>query len=150
MKKQLSAQLADAARDSFSEDSELGTIKGVSVSTKSINSMLEWLRELKPSCMSESMGTLTFRRRPFCPPELMLLATGFLYEVKQAAYSSIIVLTEENIDSLCRICLLEREAFNEVLGWSVRQFSFLESEANGGGWGRYLVLIRKPRLTDLI
>lgn len=150
-RRHFASQLADKARSEFREYIEKKEgIQDVSISRRSISNILRWIKKLKPPCLSESDDGLTFTRRPFCPPELMIMVIDFLYREKGISYASNMLLTEENIDALCCACLLEPDAFDEVLNWTTRQFDFLKSSIAGGGWGRHLTLLRKPKLTDLI
>jgi len=141
--KNIASQLERTIIDNFPDESP-------SIGPDTVRAALAWLNPLKISCLSESEGKLTFTRRPFCPPELMIMVIGFLYREKGIPYASNMLLTEENIDELCCACLLDPDAFDEVLNWATRQFDFLKSSMSGGGWGRHLTLLRKPELSDLI
>lgn len=151
-RRHFASQLADKAKSEFIEDIEKKDgIQDVSINRLSISNILRWIKKLEPSCLSESgKRELSFTRRPFCPPELMIMVIDFLYREKGIPYASNMLLTEENIDELCCACLLDPDAFEEVLNWTTRQFDFLKSSIAGGGWGRHLTLMRKPELTDLI
>ena len=140
---QLASQIADKARQEFQKL----RIEEISISSKSANSALEWLRILDPPCISDDNST--FNRRTFCNPELLLLAIDFVYRENKVPYNSNLPLNDEVRDDICRACLLAPESFDETLSWTSAQFDFLKKSV-GGGWGSYLLLSRKPELTDLV
>ena len=120
-----------------------------SVGPDTIRATSVWLRQLDPPCLFENNGKLTFERRSFCSPELLLLATDFIYRENKISYASNVLLTEGHRDDICRLCLLNEESFDTVLDLSLSQFDFLRRGV-GGGWGTYLILERQPELRDLL
>jgi len=79
----------------------------------------------------------------------MILAIDFLYRQRNADYGTTLFLTEENIETICKVCLLEPSAFESVLEWVIGQFDYLV-EGGGGGWGRGIILYQKPKLEDFL
>lgn len=118
-----------------------------SVGPDTVRATSAWLSRLDPPCL-ESNGTLTFERRSFCSPELLLLATDFIYRENKISYASNVLLTDNRRNDICRLCLLKEESFDTVLELSLSQFDFFR-RGIGGGWGVYLNLERQPELPDL-
>lgn len=138
--REIAAEVVTTAKEIFGDS--------ISFSPKSVNGILHWLNELNPPVMdNSSTRRKSFKRRSFCPPELFILIIDRLYHNRD--YGSNILLTEEIINKICYPCLLEISAFDRVLKYAVSQFDFVESGV-GGGWGRYIVLHRKPKLEDFI
>lgn len=146
-KKKYAAVLANRAKEEFI--TKFGLSLRVSLSVNSINGVLNWLEVLEPSCIERHNKVITFTRRTFSSPELMILAIDFLYRQRNADYGTTLFLTEENIETICKVCLLEPSAFESVLKWAIGQFDYLV-EGRGGGWGRGIILYQKPKLEDFL
>ena len=106
-----------------------------------------WLSELTPPVLSEDK--MHFYRRAFCPPELFVLAVDFVYQTREIDYGVNLLLSDENREAICQVCLLEPERFERVLEYGVAQFDYLH-KGIGGGWGQYLTLDRAPRMQEFI
>lgn len=117
-----------------------------SVGPDTVRATSAWLSRLNPPCL-EKNGTLTFERRSFCSPELLLLATDFIYRENRISYASNVLLTDDRRNDICRLCLLKEESFDIVFELSLSQFDFFRRGV-GGGWGTYLILERQPELRD--
>jgi len=59
------------------------------------------------------------------------------------------LLSEDKLEAICQVCLLDPEGFDRVLDYALAQFDYLE-KGIGGGWGNYLLLKRQPRLEDFL
>jgi hypothetical protein len=116
-------------------------------SAKSVRDALLWLIPLNPSTFPSS--TTNFQRRVFCPPEIMVLAINFLYKSTETDYGVHMLLNDDKRDEICKFCLLDVDAFERVLGYTINQFEYLE-KGLGGGWGRYIVLHRAPLFQDFL
>lgn len=136
----LASQLNDEIEASFSDAAP-------SVGPDTVRATSAWLRRLNPPCL-ESNGKPTFERRSFCSPELLLLATDFIYRESKISYASNVLLTDDRRNDICRLCLLKEESFDMILELSLSQFDFFR-RGIGGGWGVYLNLERQPELPDL-
>lgn len=117
----------------------------IAFSPKSVGGILLWLGELNPPVLQGD--ELRFTPRTFCPPELFVLATAFVYKKHEADYGTNLLLTEERRDAICEVCLLDPASFNRVSDYAVSQFDYL-TKGIGGGWGQYLTLARRPQLKD--
>jgi hypothetical protein len=139
-RRDMASEIEAQARNAFSKPD-------ISFGPKSIGGALLWLAELEPEVLIED-GT-RFMRRTFCAPELFTLGVDFIYRDQGVDYGSNLLLSEEQRDAICQVCLLEPESFDRVLDYAVAQFDYLE-EGVGGGWGRYVSLHHMPRLEDFI
>ena len=142
VKEALASQLNDKIEQQFPDAQP-------SVGPDTVRATSAWLTRLEPPCLFESDGTLTFERRSFCSPELLLFATDFIYRKNNISYASNVLLTDDHRDDICRLCLLSEQSFDTVLDLSLSQFDFLQRGV-GGGWGTYLKLERQPELPDLL
>ena len=134
-----------------SEASQRFQISSVSVSTNTVNGITVWLEALSPPVIhyGDGQAELMFSRRPFCPPELLVLGVDFVYQNHDVDYGVNLLLSDERRDAICQVCLLQPEGFDRVLEYAVAQFDYLE-KGLGGGWGRYLTLHRAPKLEDFV
>lgn len=135
----LASLLNDEIEENFSDAAP-------SVGPDTVRATSAWLSRLDPPCL-ESNGKLTFERRRFCSPELLLLATDFIYRENRISYGSNVLLTDEHRNDICRLCLLKEESFDMVLELSLSQFDFFR-RGIGGGWGTFLILERQPEFLD--
>ena len=138
----LASQLKDEIQQQFPDAQP-------SVGPDTVRATSAWLKRLNPPCLFENDGKLTFERRSFCSPELLLCAIDFIYRENKIAYASNVLLTDNHRDEICRLCLLHPESFETVLNLALSQFDFLRKGV-GGGWGTYLLLERQLELTDLL
>ena len=136
----LASLLNDEIQENFSDAAP-------SVGPDTVRATSAWLSRLDPPCL-ESYKTLTFERRSFCSPELLLLATDIIYRENKITYASNVLLTDDRRKYICRLCLLKEESFDMVLELSLSQFDFFRRGIGGGG-GVYLNLERQPELRDL-
>lgn len=136
----LASQVVSCAQEVFATDT-------ISFSQNSISGVLSWLRTLNPSVISE--GGRVFNRRNFCAPELFALAVDYLYRKERIDYQSNLLLDDEKQQFVCRVCLLDPTAFDAVFDWAAGQYPFLQ-KGSSGGWGSYILLTRKPQLTDFL
>lgn len=91
----------------FSETIALATRGGtVSLSTASIKGVLAWLEALQPSVIEEG----SFQQRSFCPPELLLLALGWVAQELEGELAIDFLLTPARRTALCQLCLLDPAA----------------------------------------
>lgn len=143
---QLAARVADLAMDRF-------RTQKVSFSENSVAGVLGWLRLLTPPVLKDSEAggrrQTSFSHRGFCPPETFVLALDFLHRLTGTDYQTNLLMDLEKQETICKVCLLEPTAFDAVLDWAIGQYSFLQ-QGSRGGWGRYVVLTRKPRITDFL
>lgn len=139
-RRDLASEVETRARATFSRPD-------IAFSPKSVGGALLWLSELSPPVL-DAEG-VRFSRRTFCPPELFVMATGFVYQTRDIDYGVNLLLSDENREAICQVCLLDPERFDRVLEYAVAQFDCLH-KGIGGGWGQYLMLDRPPMLEEFI
>ena len=139
-RRDIAAELESRARSEFRRTD-------IALSAKSVGGALLWLAGLKPPVLNEA-GNI-FTRRHFCPPELFVLAVDYVYHINGIEYNTNLLLSEDKLEAICQVCLLEPDGFDRVLDYAVAQFDYLE-KGMGGGWGNYLLLKRQPRLEDFL
>jgi len=118
----------------------------VSFSDKSIRGVRKWLKVLRPPVIEGD----TFIRRHFCPPELLLLALGYVARQTGAEIGIDLLLTPERREMLCRVCLLEPTALDRALDWMLPLYpEVVEPGTRTGAYGRFVRLRKMPELSDL-
>lgn len=153
-----SAQLNDEFLDQLVEDTlnraeitfaQLGVEKseGISFSRKSIVGCHNWLDGLNPPVIVDK----SFSRRAFCPPELLLLAIGYVVRDMDAATDTDVLLSREKREAICRICLLEPDALDRALDWMIPIFpEVIKPGTSAGYYGRFVRLLKIPTLMDIV
>lgn len=138
-RREVASEIASEARRTFDQGN-------IALSSKSIGGVFLWLKDLRPPVLDPSGSKFTCR--PFCPPELFLMAVDYIYQTEGVDYGVNLLLSEARRDTICQMCLLESSGFERVLQYAVSQFGILD-KGIGGGWGYYLVLGRPIQLEDL-
>jgi hypothetical protein len=93
----------------------------------------------------------TFTRRAFCPPELLLLAIGYLWRDDPDATQYDILLTRDKREMLCRLCLLDPDSLDPTLDWMLPRFPDIVQKGDDAGYyGRYIRLLKLPTLEDIV
>lgn len=82
----------------------------------SITSVIAWLSELDPPFLSKGDPDDPGRnhesnKRQYCSPELVLLAIQLQYTVKRLPFGVPLLMDDELIDSISKICLLDSNQF---------------------------------------
>jgi len=123
------------------------TKKGaISLSADSINGVLHWLRPLRPPVIEGDV----FARRHFCPPELLLLALGYVAQQSGGGIDIDMLLPPERRAMICQICLLEPAALDRALDWMLPLYpEVVEPGTRTGAYGRFVRLHKVPELSDL-
>jgi hypothetical protein len=120
---------------------------GVSFSPKSIRGVRKWLEALMPPVIEND----TFSRRYFCPPELTLLATGWVAQTMGGEISIDFLLTPERREAICRLCLLDPSALDKVLDWMLPIYpDVIQPGTSAGVYGRFLHFLKWPEMQDLL
>lgn len=101
------------------------TKSGVSLSTKSLNNYLQFIRDLEPPVNGNSPDeTPGFDPRGFCPPELLIVAVAHEYERNNVEPNSLLRANDEIKHRLKQVCLVSEEGFSEVLDYADQAYSF--------------------------
>lgn len=118
----------------------------VSFSPKSIRGVRKWLEALIPPVIEENM----FTRRSFCPPELTLLAVGWVAQQTEGEIGIDFLITPPRREAVCRLCLLEPNSLDNVLDWMLPNYpQIVVPGTSAGVYGRYLRFFKWPEITDL-
>jgi len=136
------------ADPSFAGEVSAATRQGtVSLSKFSLVGATHWFRALVPTVIDEDR----FSRRHFCPPELMLLALGWVAQTLGGDIGIDFLLTPDRRASLCRVCLLDPVALDRVLDWTLPLYSGIIRPGTGAGvYGRFVRFLKWPELQDLL
>jgi len=120
---------------------------GVSFSSKSIRGVRKWLDALTPPVIENDC----FFRRYFCPPELTLLATGWVARTMGGGIGIDFLLRPERREAICRLCLLDLSALDKVLDWMLPVYpNVIQSGTSAGVYGRFLHFSKWPEMEDLL
>lgn len=119
----------------------------VSLSTSSLVGALNWLAALQPPVLNEQM----FSRRFFCPPELMVLALGWVAQTSGSELGIDVLLSPERREALCMLCLLDPAALDRSIDWSLPLHAeCIRPGTRAGSYGRFVRFVRWPQLADLV
>lgn len=132
----------------------LGDFDEISFSRKSLTGAHKWLLALQPPVLhpnSLDAKDRTFRRRDFCPPELIVVALAWVLRDETTVTGVDILLTREKREALCKACLLSPEALDRVLDWAIPTFpALLSPGTRAGAYGRFVRLHKVPTVQDVI
>jgi hypothetical protein len=119
----------------------------VSLSGDSLNGGRYWLESLMPPVIENDV----FTRRHFCPPELLLLAVGWVAQQTEGELGIDFLLTPARREMICQLCLLDPSALDRVLDWSLPLYpNVMVAGTNAGVYGRFLRFLKWPELSDLL
>lgn len=141
------------ARETFTA-LNVGAFDEISFSRKSLNGAHRWLLALQPPVLhpnNPDARERTFRRRNFCPPELVVMALAWVLRDEAVVADVDILLTHEKREALCQVCLLSPESLDRVLDWAIPTFpKLLSPGTRAGAYGRFIRLRKIPTLEDVI
>ncbi|GAB4153072.1 MAG: hypothetical protein Fur0021_18490 [Candidatus Promineifilaceae bacterium] len=119
----------------------------VSLSRDSLRAGYHWLGELVPPVIEND----TFTRRYFCPPELTLLAIGWVAQQTEGELGIDFLLTPERREMLCKLCLLDPAALDRVLDRTLPLYpNVLVPGTSAGVYGRFIRFLKWPEMSDLL
>lgn len=119
----------------------------VSFSPKSIRGVRKWLEVLIPPVIENNI----FSRRSFCPPELTLLAIGWVAQTTDGEIGIDFLVTPPRREAICRLCLLEPNSLDNVLDWMLPNYpEIVQPGTSAGVYGRYVRFLKWPEVTDLV
>jgi hypothetical protein len=119
----------------------------VSLSTSSLVGALSWLAALQPPVLDGPQ----FSRRFFCPPELMVLALGWVAHTSGGELGIDLLLSPERREALCMLCLLDPTALDRSIYWALPLYArCIRPGTRAGTYGRFVRFVRWPQLTDLV
>lgn len=119
----------------------------ISLSTNSLTGIHHWLAALEPPAIEE----IKFSRRPFCSPELLLMAIGWMSIAIDEDLDADLLLSPENRSVVCKICLLQPEALDHILDWTLSIYpNLIQPGTRSGSYGRFIRLMKLPHWDDLL
>lgn len=134
----INEEIRNKAFELFEED--------VSFSPKSIRGIRKWLEATIPPAIEQDR----FSRRFFCPPELALLACGWVAQRTSGELGIDYLLTPGRREMICKVCLLDPMALDRVLDWMLPVYpKVLLAGTTAGAYGRFVRFLKWPGITDL-
>jgi hypothetical protein len=125
----------------------VGEFDEIAFSRQSIHGAHNWLEAVNPQVIEGK----TFKRRTFCPPELLMMAISHVLEAEDNVLGIDILLTPDKRERISKICLLEPDSLDRVLDWTMPIFSNLITPGTTAGfYGRFIRLSRRPTLADMV
>lgn len=116
---------------------------------RSITAVFPWLGALTPPFLIKetSRPQLFSKKRQSCSPQLFHLALDLLYCEKQLKYGTSVAIGENEIRSVCRVCLLDDSKFWEMAD---RTRMFVRGvDIRRGQFSTSIALEMKPQWIDL-
>lgn len=119
----------------------------VSLSWRSLKGVHNWLTGVIPPVLENEI----FVRRYFCPPELALLAVGWVAQQTEGELGIDFLLTPERREMICKVCLLDPATLDRVLDWTLPLYpDVMVAGTSAGVYGRFLRFIKWPEPSDLL
>jgi hypothetical protein len=116
---------------------------------RSIRAVYPWLGSLTPPFLTKQAGiqSLVPIRRNSCSPQLFHLALDLIYRKKQLKYGTSMALGDEEIESICKVCLLSSEKFWEMVDRT--KMIIRGVDIRRGQFSTSIALEMKPQWIDL-
>lgn len=116
------------------------TRKGaVSISPNTLNGIQHWLAALTPPVIEAEHFCLRY----FCPPELLLLATRYVYMLDNIEAGVELLLSSEKRTTLCRLGFLNPQALDRSLDWMFSLYpELVQPGTRTGSYGRSIRLLK--------
>jgi hypothetical protein len=120
----------------------------VSLSVNSLTGVERFLEKLSPQVLLDSQFSL----RHYCPPELLLLALGYITQVTEAQLEVDQPLTEDRRELLCRLCLIDDSVLDQTLDWTYPEYpDFIQPGTRTGSYyARHIRVLKLPSLKELL
>ncbi|MBE2199244.1 MAG: hypothetical protein IAE79_11590 [Anaerolinea sp.] len=119
----------------------------VSLSWRSLKGVHNWLAGVVPPVIENEM----FACRYFCPPELALLAAGWVAQQTEGELGIDFLLTPERREMMCKVCLLDPSALDRLLDWTLPLYpDVMVAGTSAGVYGRFLRFLKWPEMSDLL
>lgn len=121
-----------------------------SFSERSVRGVFPWLQTLSPPFLSKqsNKSQLFSKRRSHCTPQLFHLATDMIYNVMEGVqYGSSLAINEQQIEDICKVCLLDQERFWNMA--NLTEMTVNGYEVHQGQWGTSILLAGPPNWITL-
>jgi len=112
----------------------------IAFSLNSVHGAINWLKALNPSVITKDQKSGRFSLRDACPVQTLLWSIDALYHHPKwrRDYGVRIILDDERLTQLCKICLVDFDGLEKMLEFAVRTYPRLRIGTEG--FGRWLVL----------
>lgn len=116
---------------------------------RAVRSVFPWLAALTPPFLLKKSTQREFlsSKRAYCSPQLFHLAIDLLYNQKQLKYGTSMAIGDEEIKSICRICLLDEGQFWEMADRT--KMIIRGVDIRRGQFSTSIALEMKPQWIDL-
>ncbi len=114
-----------------------------------VRAVFPWLVTLTPPFLSKKTGRslLLSEKRKNCSPQLFHLALDLIYNQKQLKYGTSMAIGDEEIKSVCRVCLLDEGQFWEMADRT--KMIIRGVDIRRGQFSTSIALEMKPQWIDL-
>lgn len=132
----------------FADELSNLTKGAVSLSVNSLTGVEHWLSKLTPEVITDDGN---FNLRHYCSPELLLMALGYVTKITEAQIGLDQPLTAERRELLCRICIIEDSALDQILDWLFPEYpDYIQPGTSTGSYGRFVRVLQIPTLKGLL
>jgi hypothetical protein len=118
---------------------------------RSVGGVFPWLQTLSPPFLSRAKSNkslLYSDRRSTCTPQLFHLATDMIYNIMEGVqYGSSLAINEQQIEDICKVCLLDPERFWNMA--NLTEMTVNGYEVHQGQWGTSISLAGPPNWITL-
>lgn len=116
---------------------------------QSIAAVFPWLGSLVPPFLERktSRSILSSTKRNYCSPQLFHLALDLIYNQKKLKYGTSMAIGDEEIKSVCRVCLLDEGQFWEMADRT--KMIIRGVDIRRGQFSTSIALEMKPQWIDL-
>ena len=116
---------------------------------RSVGGIFPWLQTLSPPFLSKpNKHQLFSKRRSNSTPQLFHLATDMIYNVIEGVqYGSSLAINEQQIEDICKVCLLDPERFWNMA--NLTEMTINGYEVHQGQWGTSILLEGPPNWITL-
>ena len=123
-------------------------------STKSVNSVYDWLLPISPSMLQgvseissgrRNFKKATFARRSYCSPALFVMGLSWVMREAGNEFGDLVAIDDNRKLQVCCFCLLEESQFDFMLNETLRRFAFLSVQQIGR---LFVVIKQEPKIDD--
>jgi len=118
-------------------------------SERSVRSVFPWLTALTPPFLikKSTQRELSSIKREYCSPQLFHLALDLIYNQKQLKYGTSMAIGDEDVKSVCRVCLIDERQFWEMADRT--KMIIRGVDIRRGQFSTSIALEMKPQWIDL-
>lgn len=120
----------------------------ISLSHWAVSGVRNWLNQLDPPFIVTSNKFRSIKRRSFCSPELFLLAIDYYYKNNKNNYGTPIIINDINKEFISKLCLLDLNAFNNMLDLTKSIYPQIHKE--NSIWGTSISICEPIDLINIV